>query len=249
MSAQTQLIIYSLITFLITLFVLLILKSKIKKEETKDRTLKMVAVVTVLIHYSSLWVEFVSTGSATIDSNMLFPIYPCNIVMWLLLITAFIKNKQSRFFQIISEFTAYAGIVCGVIGVVINENFFANPNFLDYGIFKGLLSHNTMILGAAYLFTMKYVTIRLKSNMFSAVCGLLFFVVDGLLVNTFFSIFNLPAVNAMYLQQNPFPEIPWLNTFTMGVLAIILLFIFTSIYEYFYYQKEERWYYNVKKGH
>lgn len=248
MSAETKLLIYSLFSLLFTIFILLICKNKIKTEETKQKVLKMIAVVTVLLHYSSLWVEYLVNGSAKVDGSMLFPIYPCNICMWLLLIVAFIKNHNKRLSRIIIEFTGFAGIVCGTIGLILNENFLATPSFYDYHTLKGLLSHSTLIIGCAYLFVMNYININVLSNMFSCAAGLIFFVVDGFAINMLYKLFSLDSPNAMYLEENPFPNIPYLNTLTMGIAAMLILFVFTSIYEQIKLPREKRWYQELKKG-
>ena len=89
--------------------------------------------------------------------------------------------------------------------VEINENFLNNPNFLDYDIFKGLLSHSVMVFGCMYLFIMGYIKVNALNNTISAVFGLLMFLCIGMLVNGLYSIFGLDPVNSMYLQELPFP--------------------------------------------
>lgn len=248
MSAETKLLIYSLFSLLFTIFILLICKNKIKTDETKQKVLKMIAVVTVLLHYSSLWVDYFTTGTAVVDGSMLLPIYPCNICMWLLLIVAFIKKQETKLSRIIIEFTGFAGVVCGTLGLILNENFLRAPSFLDYYSLKGLLSHSTLILGCLYLFVMNYININVLSNMFSCAAGLIFFVVDGFVINMLYKLFNMDSPNAMYLEENPFPNIPYLNTLTMGLAAMLLLFVFTSIYEQIKLPREKRWYQELKKG-
>lgn len=240
---------YMLISALITIVLLAVFNHFIKSEKWKNNILQITSILVVIIHYSTLWVDYLSTGSAEVNSTMLFAIYPCNIIMWLLVITAFIKNKNSRLYKILSEFTAIGGIVCGIIGIVLNEIFIANPNLLDYDVLNGMLSHSVMVFGCFYLFVSGFVKLRVK-NVFSCFCGLGFFIVHGGLINLLFWIAKLDACNSMYMLENPFPNLPWLSPYLMGVIALTLLFIVTAIYEQFAIKKEDRWYSKVvnKKG-
>ena len=176
-----------------------------------------------------------------IENNMLLPVYPCNIVMWLLLITAFIKNKESNIYKYLSEFTFIGGTLCGVIGVLFNINFLNYPNIFDYNIFKGLISHSVMIFGTVYLYVMNYVKIEVKRTMFSIIFGLLLFSTIGLIINVLFYIFNIPGVNAMFMVEPPIKDLPFFNFFTIGILGVIISFIGLNLYELFSLPKEERW--------
>ena len=49
----------------------------------------------------------------------------------------------------------------------------------------------------------------------------------------------------MYLQEAPFPAMPWLNTWTIGVVAVVIVFSVTALCE-LSLPKEERWYTKLK---
>lgn len=234
-------ILYMLISAIVSAGVLLALHARARSERAKNAALKWIAVVTVIIHYSSLWVDFFATGSLEIEQPQLFPIHPCNVCMWLLLACAFIKNRGSRIFKLISEFTFWGGVVCGSIGIILNENFGANPTLADYGVLKGLLSHSTMVLGCVYLLTSGMVRIRV-GNVISVASGLLLFAVDGVIINTLYAVFDREPCNSMYLLELPFPDMPWLNTLTMGIAGVLLAFTVTAIYEWAALPGDERWY-------
>ena len=141
-------ILYMMISALVSAVLLVVLYKKIKEQSAKEGILKFFAVVTVIIHYSSLWVDYFKSGSATVQSPMLLPIHPCNVCMWLLLISAFVKKREGTLYRLLTEFTFWAGTVCGTIGLVLNENFGNNPTLADYEVLKGMLSHSTMLFGA-----------------------------------------------------------------------------------------------------
>ncbi len=239
-------ILYMLISALISAGILVALYFKATSENAKSRALKCMAIVTVIIHYSSLWVSFFATGDKTVEESQLLPIHPCNVCMWLLLACSLIKNKDSKIFKLISEFTFWGGTVCGSIGIIINENFGSNPTLADYDVLKGMLSHSTMVLGCIYLLVSGMVRIRV-SNVISVAAGLLFFVIDGTVINTLYTAFGREACNSMYLQELPFPDMPWLNTLTMGIMGVAVAFIATVVYEQIALPKEERWYSKIKK--
>ena len=239
-------ILYMVISGILSALILFLMHKYFKTEDKKIAALKFFAIITVIIHYSSLWVDFLKDGSADVPSVMLFPIYPCNICMWLLVICAFIKNKQSKFYKVLTEFTFWGGTVCGSIGIILNENYDSTPSLLDYDVLKGLLSHSTMIIGCIYLLVSGIVKIRVK-NVFSVVAGLIFFLVDGAVINTIYAIFKLDPCNSMYLLEAPFPDIPWLITPVMGLMGVTLAFALTALYEYLALPKEERWYTLIRK--
>lgn len=242
-----QLLIYSIIVIAMIVLGLIIFHKKITKEETKDRILKFIAIITVFLHYSSLWVDYFTKGSAEVENTMLLPIYPCNICMWLLLIFAFLKNKNKFFYKTIGEFLAIPGTICGLIGLCANQIFLSNPDFLDYDSLKGLLSHTTMIFGTLFILTQGYVKIRAISTTISTVFGLILFIIDGAIVNGIFAIFNLPSVNSMYMLEFPV-DIAGLNFISLGIMGIIVMFIGLTIYEIICLDANERWYNHLKKN-
>lgn len=239
-------VLYIVISFVITAFLLIVFYKKLRTERGKDNILKVSAVLTVILHFSSLWVSFFRTGTAEVQDSMLLPIYPCNIAMWMLLITAFYKNKEGRAFKILAEITFYLGIVGGVIGIVFNENYASTPSFADYEVLKGLLSHSTMLLGCLYVLVGGYIRIRVD-NILSVVIGLLGLIVDGYIIIGMYRLCKLDPPNCMYLLENPFPQITWFNPYILGIFVILLVFAVTAIYEQIALKKEERWYRKVEE--
>ena len=219
----------------------------VKTDNRKVRILKIAAVATVVIHYSSLYVDFFKTGTAEINDTMLLPVYPCNIAMWFLLIVAFMKNRESKVYKVMAEFTFYLGIVGGVVGILFNEVYAATPNLSDWSVLKGLLSHATMLFGAIYLLLGGFIKIRV-SNTISVAIGMIFMVIDGGIIIGLYKLFNLTPQNIMYLLEPPYPNLPWLNTWVIGIAAVLLAFAITAVYEQIAIKKEDRWYNHLKGG-
>lgn len=238
-------ILYMVISVIVTAGLLTVCRLYIKTEKGKIAVLKTAAISTVILHYSSLWVDFLTTGEAMVESVMLFAIHPCNICMWILLVLSLCKKRNNTAYRLFSEGLFWVGTVCGFIGILLNENFGNNPTLADWDILKGLLSHSTMIFGTIYLLVGGFVKIRVF-NVLSTTCVLLLFIVDGVLINGLYKAFNLSAPNSMYLQQAPFPAMPWLNTWTIGVTAIALVFAITALHELITLPKKERWYTKLK---
>ena len=238
---------YMVISGMIGLVLLFLLFRFCKTEKSKFVAVKFFALSTVIIHYSSLWVYFLTTGSAEVESTMLLPLYPCNICMWLLLIAAFAKKRENFAYRALSEFTFWAGCVCGVVGIVLNEQYAIHQSLSNYYVLKGLLSHSTMIIGAASLTVFGIVKIRVR-NVLSVALGLLLFLIDGAAMNALYAYFELPPCNAMYLMQAPFSDFPWINTATIGSIALVTAFVISALYEQLFVPENERWYKRLNRN-
>lgn len=237
-----QHILYIVISGILTVALLALAWVFAKDDRSKNYILKFSAIITVAIHYSNLWVDyFMSGGNATIENNHILPVYPCNVVMWMLLVASLVKNKKSLLFQILSEFCFYAGAVCGVIGIVLNINFGNNPTLADYDILKGLLSHSTMLYGCLYMLVGRFIRIRVF-NTVSVTAGLSCFVVCGWFVNRLYEQFGMEAPDGMFLKSNPYLSV---SPIILGGWAIVLLFFALAIWE-LRLDKEERWYTKLK---
>lgn len=231
---------YILISTGIVVLLLKYLKHNVNEKERKDRVLKISAIATLILHYSSLYVDYFSNIEASVDGTMLLPIFPCNLAMWMLVVVAFIKNKNTKFFTILAEMTFYIGTVGGIVGVVLNEAYFNTPSLSDWYVLKGLLSHTTMLIGCLYLFVGDYIKIRVK-NMCSISLALLILMMDGILTLMLFDLFGLDLPNAMYLVEAPYESMPFVNTWTLGAAGLIVGFLITLGYEHVKLEKSERW--------
>lgn len=235
---NSQHILYIVISGILTAALLTLAGMHIRDEKSKNRILLFSAVLTVALHYSNLWVDyFVSGGTATIENNHILPVYPCNVVMWMLLVSALIKNKQRLLFRMLSEFCFYVGTICGILGIVLNFNFDNNPTLADYSVLKGLLSHSTMLFGCLYMRVGKYVKFRVF-NVVSIAAGLFVFIVCGQAVNALYEHFGMIAPDGMWLKDNPYVSVP---PIVLGFFALAILFVPLHIRE-MHLPVAERWY-------
>jgi hypothetical protein len=230
------------ISGVLTVVLLVLARVFVKSEHSKNLILKFSAIITVAIHYSNLWVDYFTTGgNAVIENNQILPVYPCNVVMWMLLIAALTKNKQRLRFQILGEFCFLIGTVCGIIGIVLNANFGNTPTLADYDILKGMLSHSTMLFGCLYLMVGDYVKVRVF-NVVSVTVGLGTFVLCGMGVNRLYQHFGMEPPDGMFLISNPYFQT---SPIVIGVWAILIMFVILALWELRLPQKE-RWYSKLK---
>ena len=235
---NTQHILYMVISGIVTVALLALCKKYVRDEKVKNQILKISAIITVIIHYSNLWVNFfASGGSTTIENNHILPVYPCNVMMWALLAASLMKDKKSVGFRMLGEFCFYVGTVCGIVGIVFNANFDHTPTLANYDILKGLLSHSTMLFGCLYMMTGGYVRIGVF-NTVSVLAGLAVFVLCGIGVNLLYEACGMTAPDGMFLKSNPYiPASP----IALGLLAVVLLFGALALWE-LRLPREERWY-------
>lgn len=254
---DTPHILYMVISAVITAGIMVLAFFFLKTQRAKDFLLKFFAIITVVIHFSQIYYDFFVNNpdevNPTLELSMFIPAFACNVCMWLLVIVAF-GNKENKFIQLLSHFVAFGGIVCGFVGIFINENYGAftptdtMTNALqDYGILKGLLSHSTMLAGAIYLLVGKYVKPRVFKTVSGVAIGLSIFLLDGIILNTIYDIVGFEQLNSMYLQEPPFENMPYLNTLTIGIIGVLVAFLIGMITEFIAVPKQERWYSQIKQ--
>ena len=237
-----QHILYMLISGALTVFLILVFVKRIKSEKGKNLILKTVAVLTVLIHYSALLVEYLSEGgNAETENTYILPMYPCNVIMWLFLILAFLENKRGVVFRVLSEFCFLVGSVCMVVGIVFNYNFDSNPTLLDYEVLKGLLSHSVLLVGCLYLYFGRYVKLGIFNSV-SMLFGFLIFVACGATVNLLFSAFDISVIDGFYLIEVPGIGI---SSVPLGLALVLVVFGIYALIE-LRLPESERWYSKIK---
>ncbi|MDD4154588.1 MAG: YwaF family protein [Bacilli bacterium] len=195
----------------------------IKSQKYKDIYLKVWALATLFLHLSPLWIAFLNGNPAIAADNMLFPIYFCNLSMYLLVIVALWGNKKTKFFNYMATVVAYAGMFGALISLFYPDYYLHGTTIFEWGVFKSMLSHSTMLIGCLYLFVGGYFKVN-RYNVVTYTIGLLFFGAVGLIVNWTFAAAGLNAPNAMYLQHPPIEDVPFLNVYVIAALMVLLVF-------------------------
>jgi hypothetical protein len=223
-------IIYIVVSLVLTIGALIGF-SFVKKQFWKDFILKVCAVLTFVIHISIMWVDFLQTGAATAYEYILFPKYLCNLCMYLLLIVAFMRNKEGRTFQYLATFLAYAAFFGGMITLFLSDYLAADPLMEKYETVKSLLSHSIMMLGTLYLFVGGYVKIRIL-NMLPFVGGMVATALLGWFINGLYAWFGRGEPNAMYLQRTAMDGVDFFTGYGIGLCMIVLTLIFVCVWEW-----------------
>lgn len=204
----------------------------IKSQKYKDIYLKVWAIATFFLHISPLWIAFLNGDPAIAADNVLFPIYFCNMSMYLLVIVALWGDKKTKFFNHIATVVAYAGAFGALISLFYPDYYLNSTNSIfEWGVFKSMLSHSTMLIGSLYLFVGGYFKVN-RYNVVTYSIGLLFFGAVGLIVNGIFAAAGLNAPNAMYLQHAPIEDVPFLNVYVIAALMVLLVFGISYTYEF-----------------
>ncbi len=214
--------------------------SFVHSQKWKNRILIIFALLCFFTHISIMYQTFFTndTNYGNAYDNILFPIYFCNYMMYLLLAVSFIRNKESKIFKCIATFVAYGGIFGSLITLFVTP-----PGIAEWESFKSALSHTFMLMGCLYLFVGKYVRINVY-NLIPYAEGLLSCGVVGGVVELIFFLCGKPSPNAMYLVHGP-NELPEFKFWMFVIVMLALIFIFTCIWEYFARKKEQRWYKNI----
>ena len=202
------------------------------------------AMATLILHYIVEFRDFLhsTTATVTLSAEMVIPIFPCHICMWLLILSAMLLDKKGPIATVIKDMTFWGGVICGAIGTIFNIDFIATPDLSDLYILKGMLSHTTMVCGCMLLFVGGFAKIRVWRGLAASAFGIAFFFSYGTFVNRLFAHFDLPACNAMFLLEIPegYPE--WLSTRWIALTFITVVFLVCVIFEQLFVKKEKRWY-------
>ena len=238
-----KLTLFSLCALFLVVIAIILIKRYVHNEKTKNSIFIVMAIITVLIHYSAMFVHFYN-GDFFIEDNLFLPVYPCNVMMWINFILIFLIGKKNKAFKILAEFSFWSGTICGFIGLCLNKNFLNTPLFSDYDILKGLLSHVTMIFCSVYLGTCGYVKIKTIDNFKSLLIGCVILALSSFVSDYILEQMGREAVNGMLLK--PLEETPIANFYCISLAGAILFFVISTIYESYVY-KEEAWFKTIRK--
>lgn len=232
---ETEHILY-IVFSLLFVSVLLFGAHFIKSQKYKNLFLLIWAFLCFFMHISTMYTTFfMQNGVGNAYDNQLFPIYFCNYMMYLLLATSLWANKETKFFKIMATFVAYGGTFGALITLFVTP-----PGFSSWFNLQSAFSHTCLLIGSLWLFVGGYV----KINVFNVVpyaYGLLSCGVVGGIVELIFYLGGLPSPNAMYLVHGPV-ELPEFKWWMFAIVMLLLIFIFTMIWEHLTRKKEDRWF-------
>jgi hypothetical protein len=222
---------YILISLSLTVILLVLAKRNLKTFKHKMLFFNISAILTFFLHISILWVDFFRNGSAGVPDNILFPIFFCNLTMYLMIFVSLYPNKNSKLFNMFCLVVGYGGFFGAMISLMYPSYYLGAASMFEWGVFKSMLSHSTMLLGSTWLIVGGFFKIK-PYNAIIYFVGLLFYGLVGIIVNQSFSYFGLYNPNAMYLDHPPLSDVPILNFFVIAMLMVLLISIFGFIYQY-----------------
>ena len=235
-----KLAIFNLILIALIAVGLWIVKKCVKKERTRNILLIAAALFTILLHYSTLIFKLM-TGDGAMEylsatPNLILPIYPCNLVMWMALIFAFMKNKGSKLGEFFADYLFWFGIISTLVGMFANVDFINNPTLADYENFKSITAHATLLFNVLLLPFFGYIKIDVKRNIKNIIISIFVMAAIGFYCNTVFHALVSEAaaydVNSMFMLHSPFAGIDFLTypvIALIGVPAYFFLFLLCDV--------------------
>ena len=241
--AITKLALFSLCSIFLIVLSIIAIRRYVHNEKIKNSIFIVMAIITVLLHYSGMFVHFYN-GDFFIEDNLFLPVYPCNVMMWVNFVLIFLIGKKNKAFKVLAEFAFWCGTTCGLIGLCFNKNFLNDPYFSHYDSLKGLLSHATMIFCTVYLGFCGYIKIRTLDNLKSLLIGAVILIICSLGSDFILEQIGREPVNGMLLK--PMEETPIANFYLISFAGLIIYLTISTIYEAIVY-KEDVWYKTIRK--
>ena len=230
-----KLIIFNCILIAIIALGLWLIKKYIRQESTRNITLLLAAIFTILFHYSSFIFKLLSGDNAMEylheTPNLILPIYPCNVVMWSALIFALLKDKKSRVGSFFADYLFWFGIVSTLVGMFANVDFIKNPTLSDYENVKSIAAHATLLFNVLLLPFFGYIKIDVKRNITNIIISTLVMGAIGGYCNLVFHALASEAVahdvNSMFMLHSPFEGLDFL---TYPVIALIAIPLYLAVF-------------------
>ena len=247
---MVTLIIFNFILVALIALGLWVVKKQVKKERTQNIILIAAAVFTILFHYSLLIFKLFTGGNAieylSETPNLILPIYPCNVVMWSALIFAFLKNKKSKLGEFFGDYLFWFGIISTLVGMFANVDFINNPTLADYGNFKSIAAHATLLFNVLLLPLFGYIKIDVKRNIKNIIISVVVMGVIGGYCNLVFSALSSEAIaydiNSMFWLHSPFAGIEFLTYPVISLIGIPIYLAIFLVCDFFAYKKGDRFF-------
>ena len=231
-----------------------LIRKYVTGERTKNIILFAAASFTILFHYSSLIFLLVTGGNTTEylqqNPNLLLPIYPCNVVMWSALLFALLQNKHTKLGCFLSDYLFWFGIISTLVGMFANVDFIQNPTLADYGNFKSIAAHGTLLFNVLLMPLFGYIKIDVKRNIRNIIVSILTMGIIGGYCNLVFSVLGSSEmaceVNSMFLIHSPFEGLSFLTYPVIALIAVPLYFTLFVVCDLCAHKKGQRFYNKIK---
>jgi hypothetical protein len=213
--------------------ILISVKKTVKIDRTKNILLLVASIITIVFHYSSFIYYLITNGDymgyLKSNPNLILPIYPCNLVMWSCLILGIIKNKESKFSELLIDYIFWFGIVSTLVGMFANVDFIKNPTLGDYELAKSIVAHATLMFNVLLLPVFGKIKINFKRNMLNMVISVIVMYIVGLYCNLMFEVLVSKEaaynINSMFIIHSPFDGISFLTYPIISLIGLVIYFI------------------------
>ena len=249
------LLIFNFITIAVVTLLLWCARRYIKTEKQQYLLFIVASVATVLMHYSIFFYNCLK-GTAleylSAEPDLLLPIYPCNLLMWIAVIFGLCKNKKTRFAEFICDYIFWFGIIAALVGMFANVDFINNPTLTDFNSTKSILAHGTLLFNILLLPLFGYVKVDFFRNMRHIIYSILLMLATGLYCTLVFSaLVSTEAAydeNSMFLLHSPFEGLEFLTYPVIALIAIPIYFALFTVCELLVYEKGNRYYDRLRRS-
>ena len=247
------LIIFNTILIVAIAALLIAVKRWVCSERAENVLLLVSPIVTIIFHYSSFLYHLIVKGGAyeylSENPNLVLPIYPCNVVMWCCLIYGLLKNKESRFARLLSDYIFWFGIVSTLVGMFANVDFIMNPTLADFEVTKSIVAHATLLFNVLLFPIFGRLRPSFYRNMLNMTIAVLAMYLIGLYCNLIFRILvSADAaydVNSMFIIHSPFEGAPFLRYPIIATAALFIYLIIFTVCDIVATPRGERWFNRV----
>ena len=242
---------------LVIAILIAVLKKVIKSKRAEQILFLAAPIVTIIVHYSSFVFRLITGGDyegyLAENPNLFLPIYPCNVVMWCALIYGFLRNKDSKFALLISDYVFWFGIISTLVGMFANVDFIVNPTLTDYEVTKSIVAHATLLFNLLLVPVFGYLRPSFFRNMINITISIIVMYAIGLYCNLVFStLVSAQAaynVNSMFIIHSPFEGVPFLRYPIIAAVALVIYFIVFTVYDFIAMPSGKHWFDRIGKFH
>jgi len=221
---------------------LLLLKRTTQK--TQMKILKGISVAIIVIHLSAVFVTFFSkTPTMANISSTIWPVFFCNVIMWLFFITFLFEKPLKVLYPILFNFAILGG------GLTLLLPYFheGSQSIFQWLIMRSYLTHFLMLFGGLFGYVTGIYKPKVK-DIIPIMCAFVFLMIFGNITNALFINFKGYDPNSMYLNEGMF-GLEALKGYYMTIyLSVFYFLLFFFIEKYKHYKENNRLYSVIRKN-